>query len=493
MSINPNYDALIIGGGINGAAIANIAASCGLKVLLVEKGDFAGGTSSKSTKLIHGGLRYLENFEFDLVREALKERAIQLKNVPHLVKPIEFIIPVYRSGPRPFWMIKLGVFLYDVLSGKYLISKHRILNSTEILQRIPQIQKDGLIGGISYHDAQMDDVRLCLENILNARAKGAKVANYVEVQALLKEKDKVVGVEVLDRISGRKSEIHAKNVICAVGPWANRFWQMDTSSALPKIRTTKGIHLVYNEKICENALLLQTKTGRRIFFVIPWKGQSLIGTTDTDYTGDPDQAGSEEQDVDYLLTEIKRFFPTMMFDKNKIVTTFAGLRPLVYAKGEPGKISRQHVIEKTDSGMIYVLGGKYTTYRRIAEECVEIILGEKLDGAFLDYPLYGSGEIRDDVSSTARAYRVEEKIVELLRATYGTRYRDVLELTGQDPQLRQPICSCSDVIGAQVVYAVQVEMACTVDDIVWRRVGIGYLPCSTKKCREVIRTYLGKR
>jgi len=227
------FDLLVIGGGINGAAITNLAALNGLSVALVDKGDFASGTSSKSTKLMHGGLRYLENLEFDLVGESLKERFIQLKNIPHLVKPLEFIIPVYKKDARPLWMMKFGVAFYDLLSGRYLIDKHRSLTKEEIFGMIPGIKNEGLVGGVSYFDAQMDDARICLENVLSADKKGACIANYVKVITFIKENGKAVGVKVEDILTKRTFEIRAKKIVCAVGPWTNVFINMERGKGPP--------------------------------------------------------------------------------------------------------------------------------------------------------------------------------------------------------------------------------------------------------------------
>lgn len=486
------YDLLIVGGGINGAAIANIAAGEGLKVALLEKGDFASGTSSKSTKLVHGGLRYLENFEFDLVRESLKERYIQLQNVPHLVKPLPFVVPVYKTDRRPLWMMKLGVFLYDVLSGRHRIGNHRSLNSDEVTQLIPGLKSDGLIGGVLYYDAQMDDARLCLENVLSAKAKGAEVANYVEVTGFIKEHGKVVGVQARDLLNSNNFQVKAKRVVCAVGPWARHFFDMDNPQTQERMRTTKGIHIVYRKKISDHAVLLQTLKDSRIFFIIPWLGHSLIGTTDTDYTGSPDAVEVNEEDINYLLTEARRVFPQQSFRIEDIVTTFAGLRPLVFQPGSPSKISRKHVFEETSSGVVFVMGGKYTTYRTIAWECVRRVAGSQGNGQGESYPLYGSGAIPESSVDLARKYDIDKDIVEYLMGKYGTRYRDVLELTVKNPDLKKRICSCHLNIEAQVVYSVAAEMARTPDDIIWRRLGIAYVQCEIDKYREIIRRYLPK-
>ena len=484
-------DLLVIGGGINGAAVALMAAGMGKKVALVEKGDFASGTSSKSTKLIHGGLRYLENLDFGLVKEALKERFIQLKNVAHLVNPLQFIIPVYRDDPRPLWLVKCGVWLYDFLSGPYAIQKHRVLSADEVASYLPGIKRDGLVGGVMYLDAQMDDARLCLENILSAREKGAKVANYTEVVSLLKEKGRCVGVEAMDVATKEKSVLRAKQVVCSVGPWSNRLKQLDCPGAPDQLRTTKGVHVVYRERISDRAMLLQVKADRRIFFVIPWMGHSLIGTTDTDYQGDLDQVRVEQEDVDYLFQELRRVFPNNNFTKENILCTFAGLRPLVFDHGDPSRLSRQHVIEKSPSGIVYILGGKYTTYRSIAWQCLRK-LGYPVIDQGVDYPLYGSGPLKEVPELLAARYDIDVETVFHLRNKYGIRYRAVLELVAADPQGKELICPFAPDIRAQIVYAIKMEMARTTEDIYWRRLGLGYRGCDLGECRRIIEPYLVK-
>lgn len=364
------YELLVIGGGINGAGIANIAARHGIKVLLLEKGDFASGTSSKSTKLIHGGLRYLENLEFGLVRESLKERYIQLKAAPHLVKPLRFIIPVYKKDKRPLWLMHLGVSLYDRLAGKYVIKPHSKLSAQDVLREEPLLKKEGLLGGVAYFDAQMDDTRLCLENVLCAQESGADAENYVEVVSFIKEKGRAVAVEARDKLTGAIIRVKAKKIICAVGPWANILLKMDDPQAKDMIRVTKGVHIVYSKQLSHNALLIPSDRDGRVFFIIPWEGHSLIGTTDTDYAGSPDEVKPDNGDINYLLEGAKRVFPQEEFTKENIVNAFAGLRPLLQRKGSPSNISRRHLIFKTRSGIIFVIGGKYTTYRKIAYDCL---------------------------------------------------------------------------------------------------------------------------
>ncbi len=469
-----SYDVLIIGGGINGAAVANTASLNGLSVALIEKDDFASGTSSKSTKLVHGGLRYLENFEFDLVREALVERSIQIKSAPHLVKPLAFIIPVTKSDPRPLWMMRLGVFLYDFLSGKYLVEKHRSLSIGEILQLIPGLNAPELLGGVMYYDAQMDDARLCLENVLQADYHGAHAANYVEAVSLIKELGKARGVVARDRLTGKTFEIKSKKIVCCVGPWTNIFMGKEKSQSPQKVRTTKGVHLVYQGQICPHALLFSTKKDKRVFFIIPWLGNSLIGTTDTDFTGSPDAVSVTEGDVDYLLEEAAKALPLYSFKRENIITTFAGLRPLVYQEGSPAHVSRKHVIRESYSGIFYVMGGKYTTYRSIAEDCVKRLIKTKLIDTQQRYPLYGGGKIEEHPDRVAEEFNVPPAVVSSLMGIYGSRYKDVLGLVKKDTRLKEPITGTSPVIKAQVKYAIETEMACKAEDILWRRLSLGY-------------------
>ncbi len=492
------YDLVVIGGGINGAAIAHKAAARRWRVALLEKNDFASGTSSKSTKLIHGGIRYLENFEFDLVRESLKERSIQFQSVPHLVKPMPFVVPVYKGDKRPLWMMSFGVWLYDFLAGRYKIGEHKRLSKEEIMSLEPAIDHQNLVGGVMYFDAQMDDARLCLENVLSAAQKGAQVANYVEVKEFIKENGRAVGIKAIDRLAQKSFQIKAKKFVCTVGPWTNEVLKNDHPSAPPKIRLTKGVHIVYEGELTQHALLLTTKKDSRVFFIIPWMGNSLIGTTDTDYRESPDQVVAEESDIEYLLTETQRVFPGISLSLDKVITTFAGLRPLVVGEGSPSNLSRKHLIFENYSGVAFVIGGKYTTYRKIAEDCVAKIAAglapRKRDMASpaseTSYPLYGSGSIEENAESLAEQYGLPVTSVEYLMDIYGTRYKDILTLTLNRPDFKKTICTCSPAIAAQIVYSIEVEMARTSDDILTRRLGLTYVGCKKGDCQKAVESFL---
>jgi len=484
------YDILVIGGGINGAAIAHLAAKRGMKIALLEKGDFASGTSSKSTKLIHGGIRYLENLEVDLVYESLRERHIQLEAAPHLVKPLPFVIPVYQGDKRPLWMMQLGVFFYDLLAGKYRVKPRKNLTREEVINLEPGIEQKGLKGGVLYYDAQMDDARLCLENVLMAARYGAHVANYVRAVSFVKENGRVAGVRAHDMLGIKEFEVRAKRVICAAGPWTNELLRLDIPHAKKKVRTTKGIHIVLKGEVSKHAVLIGSQSDRRIFFVIPWMGNSLIGTTDTDYVASPDKVKVEKEDIDYLVRESRRVFPALDFGPGNILATFAGLRPLIRKGGSPRKVSRKHLFYSSKSGVIFVVGGKYTTYRKVAEDCVNRIhrIYEKEE-----FKVYGSGAIPERAEIVAARLGLDREVVQSLMDLYGSRYKDVLALVEKDPTLKEKVSDDPVVIKAQLVYSVETEMARTVGDIIDRRLSLVFRGPVSAKTLSAIHAVLPKK
>lgn len=368
---NEEFDLLVIGGGIHGAGVARDAAMRGLKVALVEKGDYASGTSSKSSKLIHGGLRYLEHAEFGLVFESLRERSILLRIAPHLVKPLPFLFPIYE-GDRPPWMVRTGMILYETLSAFRNVGRHRMLSAAEALREEPALKPDGLRGAAEYWDCQEDDARFCLANVVDAAANGAVCANYVGVEQFGSRSGNLVSATVRDRISDSRLEIRAKAFVNAGGPWVDKIAALDKSSL--GLRPTKGIHLVTRRLTQGHALLLQSKEDRRVFFVLPWGSQhSLIGTTDTDFSGSPDQVEADSHDVEYLLAEANRSLPTVRLGEKDVLATFAGLRPLLQQAGrKPSDVTRKHKLSVSENGLISIIGGKYTTYRAVAEEVVDL-------------------------------------------------------------------------------------------------------------------------
>ncbi|MBI4974616.1 MAG: glycerol-3-phosphate dehydrogenase/oxidase [Candidatus Omnitrophica bacterium] len=377
------FDILVIGGGINGCAIARDASLRGAKAALIEKDDFASGASGKTTKLIHGGIRYLEQFNFKLVYEALRERAIILKTVPHLVHPIEFILPAYKGDPRTLLKIRTGAFIYDQLAGRDNIRCHRPLKRDEVILLEENIGSRNLKGGVLYCDGQMDDIRLCLDNAISAYQAGSSVANKVKAIGLIKEKGRIIGIEAKDRLTGEDLTIRAKVVVNATGAWSNQIVKMDKPDATPITRPTKGVHIVYRKLPHTRAILLSAHKDKRFFFIIPWRGVTLIGTTDTDHAGSADEVYASGDDVEYLLEETQRAFPHEHIDRAGMITTYAGLRPLVNTQGiAPWHVSREHTIKESASGLISVVGGKYTTYRHLAEEVVDMVLSKLRDKNF---------------------------------------------------------------------------------------------------------------
>ncbi|MDP3731878.1 MAG: glycerol-3-phosphate dehydrogenase/oxidase [Candidatus Omnitrophota bacterium] len=375
-----HFDILVIGGGINGCAISRDAALRGASVALIEKDDFASGASGKTTKLIHGGIRYLEQFNFKLVSESLRERAILLRQAPHLVKPLEFIIPVYKHGPRPLLKIKAGVFIYDWLAGSNNIHPHRSLKKHQVLSLEQNMDFLNLKGGVIYYDAQMDDIRLCLDNAISAYDTGASLSNKTEAVGFSKDKGRIIGIEAQDKLSGEKFLVRASIVINATGAWSNRIVKLDEPASPDITRPTKGVHIVYGRLPHQRAILLSAQKDKRVFFIIPWRGYTLIGTTDTDYSGSADDVYADAHDVEYLLQEAGRVFGLKNLDKKGIITTFASLRPLVNTQHKlTWQVSREHLIKESRSGLISVVGGKYTTYRHLAEQAVDLALA-KIEG-----------------------------------------------------------------------------------------------------------------
>lgn len=369
------FDILVIGGGINGCAIARDASLRGVRTALIEKNDFASGASGKTTKLIHGGIRYLEQFNFKLVYEALHERQVLLKTAPQLVHPLEFIIPAYKNDPRSLLKIKTGATIYDWMAGKDKLRCCRLLKKNELISLEHNIDPVNLRGGVIYCDTQMDDVRLCLDNAISAHEAGCCMANKIEAAGFIKEIGKIAGVEAQDKLTGEKLSIRASIVVNATGAWSNTIVKMDEPKAPPITRPTKGIHIVYRKLPHDRAIILSHHKDKRIFFVIPWRNLSLIGTTDTDFFGPADEVYACADEVEYLLDETSRIFPGEKIDKKGIITTYASLRPLVNTGRTPAwQVSREHLIRESRAGLISVVGGKYTTYRHLAEQVVDLVL-----------------------------------------------------------------------------------------------------------------------
>jgi glycerol-3-phosphate dehydrogenase len=366
---------LIIGGGILGAGVARDAALRGLSVALIDKGDFASGTSSRSSKLIHGGFRYLEQRAFGLVAESCRERRILRKIAPHLVKPQPFLLPVYEGDSRSLGKMRWGMRLYDWMARYRNVARHRVLSPEKALMKEPMLRRDGLRGAILFYDCQEDDARLCLENVHHAAECGAACANYCELTGFVMQGDKLVAGKVADRLGMDTLEIRARTFINAAGPWVERVANL---TVLPgesiALSPTKGVHVMLPKLTEQHGIIFQARRDGRFLFVVPYAGGSLVGTTDTDYTGSADEVRAEVPDVEYLLEEAGALMPRAAINLSDVITTTAGVRALLKAEGKsPSARSREHRIARHGQNLISVAGGKYTTYRAIAEEVVNQI------------------------------------------------------------------------------------------------------------------------
>ncbi|PZV12554.1 MAG: glycerol-3-phosphate dehydrogenase, partial [Leptolyngbya sp.] len=377
------YDLIVIGGGINGAATARDAALRGLRTILLEKNDFAGGTTSWSSRLIHGGLRYLEYFEFNLVRESLHEREVLLRTAPHLAKPVQMTIPIYRSGSRGYRIIQVGLVLYDVLSYDKSLPNHRMLSRSSTRQLYRAIDADKLAGAGQYYDGQAEHAeRLCLENILDADQAGATVLNYAQVEDIHMGEQRITGMTCRDLLSDDTFEVkaHAKTlVVNTSGPWVDAVCGLSESpvSQGRKIGGTKGSHIIVDPfpGAPDSAFYVEAKSDRRPFFIIPWLGQYLIGTTDERYNGPLDNIKADDSEIDYLLKETNAVLPAARLAREDVRFTYAGVRPLPYAEGKKaGSITRAHILhdhsKEGAKNLISLIGGKLTTHRQVGEEFV---------------------------------------------------------------------------------------------------------------------------
>ncbi|MGB5166716.1 MAG: glycerol-3-phosphate dehydrogenase [Woeseiaceae bacterium] len=476
------YDVAVVGAGINGAGIVRDAAMRGLKVVLLEKKDVCSGCSWISSRLIHGGLRYLEYGEIPLVYESLHERRNLRVIAPHLVKPLRISLPIYKGARRGPLLIRLGMIAYDLLSLGKKIPGHDMLDRDEILAEEPGVRAEGLRAAARYYDGQVTFAeRLVLENLLAARSAGATIMTHSEVTAIRSEA--VHTLSGTDTMSGASWQLQARVVINAAGPWVDEVEAAagDEGSAL--IGGTKGSHIIV-APFCgapQDAFYVEAHADGRPFFIIPWNGQYLIGTTDIRYDGDLDTIRASQPEVDYLLAETNRVFPDAGLGKDDIHYAYAGVRPLPRReRGPESAITRKHIIrvDKTAAdGMLTIIGGKLTTYRNLAEQAVDRVgklLRRKLpECRSADTLLPGAHGI-DDAKQALQALEVlSEAGVERLLAVYGGRARLIAELSVQEPALLRTLDAGNRVLAAEVALAVREEFAVTLEDIVFRRLMVG--------------------
>jgi len=500
-------DAVVIGGGMAGAGVARDLALRGASVALFEKGDFASGTSSKSSKLIHGGLRYLELGDFKLVRESLREKKTLERLAPHLVRPLPFLVPVYRGAPRGLITVRIGMWLYDLLTPGKTTERYRVLRPVEALTMEPSVRAEDLRGaGYYFDDLLLYPERLCLENVLSAARHGARTFNYCEVEEFVHGRRGIEGVKVRDLLSGQVQAVRAATVVNCAGPWVDRIRAAArVADRSPRVvRTTKGIHCLL-PRMTDRAVYLSARDERMIF-VIPWREFSLAGTTDTDFEGDPDRLWATREEVTYLLEEVAKVLPDKRATFDNVSYTYAGVRPLSFEPGasaSPGgaasKVSREHKVipEGPDGRFFSVTGTKLTCFRSLAQDVGDRVMralgrAEKartarltLDGADEEV---GKIEARVwmDVSEEMAATGLSRGTLRTLVETYGRAYPRVLELGRKLPDGFERLCPSNPEIVAQLHHALREEQAVSLQDVLLRRTGIGQSRCQGLDCAEPI-------
>jgi glycerol-3-phosphate dehydrogenase len=476
------FDILVVGGGITGAGVAREAALRGMRVALVEKEDFASGTSSRSSRLVHGGIRYLEHGEMHLVYEASRERRILLAIAPHLVRPLRFLWPVFEKARVPRWKLRAGFLLYDALALFRNIANHRSLDRQGVLEEEPALRQAGLQGGVNYYDAATDDIRLTIANVRAAAQAGAVVVNHLLVRSMSKEGALVNGAVAEDSLSGRSVTISARTVVNATGPWSDDIRRLANPEARPSLRGTKGVHVaIAQSRIGNNgALTLLSPIDGRVVFILPAGRLTIIGTTDSDYSGPPDEVLPTAADITYLLRTANSFFPSAHLVSGDVVSAWAGIRPLVSDdSGEPGSVSREHAVRWTTPGLLSVSGGKLTTYRSMAEDVVDEIarsLGDPVMHAYTGrIPLPG-GDMASFSEECARARETigVDDVADHLVASYGTEWRDIWAIVQSDNALVARVAPELPYIAAEIHWAVEQEMALKLSDILVRRLHVAF-------------------
>ncbi|HLH34309.1 MAG TPA: glycerol-3-phosphate dehydrogenase/oxidase [Alloacidobacterium sp.] len=455
------WDIVVIGGGATGIGVAVDAATRGFDVLLLEAKDFGKGTSSRSTKLVHGGVRYLEQGNVSLVMEALKERGLLRQNAPHLVKDLAFVVPNYSWWEAPFYGI--GLKLYDMLAGKYGFGKSRVLSYEETLERLPTLQTEGLRGGVIYYDGQFDDSRLLIHLAATAADHGTVLVNYMPVKALTKDDEGYInGVVARDDENGNEYRIPAQVVINATGIFTDQIRQMADPETAPMIEPSQGIHLVFERSFLEGdtAIMVPHTSDGRVMFAIPWHGHTLVGTTDTPIEQPTYEPRPFEQEIQFIL-DTAALYLSRPPKRSDVLSVYVGIRPLVKAGGPTAKtssLSRDHTIHVDNSGLLTITGGKWTTYRHMAEDCIDHAIT--------------LGRLREEpcVTKTLKIHGYRSHTEDLGNLwVYGSDADAIREIAARNAKLNTPLHPKLPYIGAEVVWAARQEMARTVEDVLARR------------------------
>ncbi|GKU77381.1 glycerol-3-phosphate dehydrogenase/oxidase [Paenibacillus sp. L3-i20] len=482
-------DLLVIGGGITGSGIALDAANRGLKVTLVEMQDYAAGTSSRSTKLVHGGLRYLKNFEIKVVAEVGKERAIVYENGPHVTKPEWMLLPIYKGGTFGYSSTSIGLRVYDFLAGVKRGERRKMLSLTETLKREPLLKKNGLKGSGYYVEYRTDDARLTIEVLKRAVDFGATAINYAKVERFIYENQKVVGATIIDQLTGKSVDVYAKQIVNATGPWVDEIREKDNSKKGKQLRLTKGVHLVIDggRFPLKQAIYFDTPD-KRMVFAIPRNGKTYVGTTDTFYDGDTANPKMSKEDRTYIIKAINDMFPETRITEKDIESSWAGLRPLIFEEGkDPSEISRKDEIWQSDSGLITIAGGKLTGYRKMAEMVVDLVaekISKKDDVQFrscqtINIPISGgdvggSSNFKQFVEQKSRQgeqYGLSAATAKELVEIYGSNIDTVYKIAGTiDPSDAEknglPLG-----LYLMLLYSIQYEMSVKPVDFFIRRTG----------------------
>lgn len=480
------FDLIIIGAGINGVAIARDAAMRGLKVLLLDKGDICSGTSAWSSRLIHGGLRHLQYAEIDLARQSLREREYLFHNAPHLVKPRSFVIPFYRHNKRPPWMIKIGMVGYDLLSFNKQGDKHQILSPAKALNRIAGLNPDGLQGATKYYDGQVElTERLCVENALSAQVHGAMILTYSQVKQFILQDNMVQGVVFEDRFTGKRHQACAPVTLNVSGPWVDEVLRGTGHQTPPHLGGAKGTHLIVNyfPGAPHDAIYLETRTDGRPLFIIPWEGRYLIGTNDIRYQGNLDEVQASDEEIDYLLKETNLIIPTANLNRASVLYTYCGVRSLPYqVAGVTSSITRRHIVKDHHpefEGLISIIGGKLTTHRALAEHAVNAVfkkLGKKApkcSTSHIALPGANTSNFTTFATWFEQNSGLSLGLSKRLLHIYGTRSTTIAEMVASRPALGESFCPHTGAIKAEILFAIETEMACTLSDILLRRTMVG--------------------
>lgn len=474
------FDVLVVGGGITGAGIARDAALRGLSVALIDKGDLANGTSSRSSRLIHGGVRYLEHGYLHLVFEASAERRRLLRLAPHLVRPLAFTWPVYRGQRLSLWKLAMGLLLYDILSLFRNVARHRRLSASDVLGTEPRIAAKDLRGGVRYFDAATDDARLTLANALDAQQLGATVLNYVAFVGTGPGDGVIRTCVAKDTLTGNGCEIRTRLLVNATGPWSDAVRQLDGGSASSRIQGSKGSHLALSRERVGNrdaVTLIHPRDGR-VMFTLPAGAHAIVGTTDTFTPVSPDDVRASAADVEYLLEAANAFFPHARLVRDDVIAAWSGIRPLMPSSGSSVSASREHAIERDTRNTVTITGGKLTTYRVMASQVVDLLqrqLGQRVRRSpTRDRPLPGGDiDVGVALNEAMRTAGDAAQATHLVHA-YGSAWRDVLACCERDDETRAPIVPGLPYRMGEMLWAVDRELACTLGDLLIRRTHVAF-------------------